>query len=126
MLTELQARKALPAEKDYKLTDGCGLHLFVTRNGAKSWRLKYRFAGREKRIVFGQYPDISLIKARELREDARRLLRDDVDPGVAKRKRKITLAAEQLETFEKLARAWHALQKSRWAAVHAADVLSSL
>ncbi|WOK36741.1 Arm DNA-binding domain-containing protein [Sphingomonas sp. C3-2] len=72
MLTDLQARKAQARDKDYKLSDSGGLYLFVTAKGAKSWRLKYRFAGREKRLVFGQYPEISLSEARDLRDEARR------------------------------------------------------
>ena len=125
MLTELQARKAQARDKDYKLSDSGGL-LFVTAKGAKSWRLKYRFAGREKRLVFGQYPEISLSEARDLRDEARRQVREFLDPAVEKRKRKLASAAAAMETFEKLARAWHELQKSRWAPVHADDVITSL
>lgn len=126
VLTDLQARKAQRREKDYKLGDAGGLYLFVTAKGTKSWRLKYRFAGQEKRLVFGQYPEISLTEARDLRDEARRQVREFRDPAVEKRKRKIACAAAAMETFEKLARAWHALQKSRWAPVHADDVITSL
>lgn len=126
MLTDLQVRKAKPREKDYKLADSGGLYLFVTRKGAKSWRLKYRFAGKEKRVVFGQYPEISLEKARNLRDSARQELREDRDPVVERRKRKLAAAAATIETFEKLARAWHELQAPRWAPVHADDVITSL
>lgn len=126
MLTDLQVRKAKPCEKDYKLADSGGLYLFVTKKGAKSWRLKYRFAGKEKRLVFGQYPEVSLEKARSLRDAARQELREGQDPAVERRKRKLAAAAAAIETFEKLARAWHELQAPRWAPVHAADVITSL
>ena len=53
-LTDTAARKAQPGDKDYKLADVGGLYLFVTTKGTKSWRLKYRFAGKEKRLVFGR------------------------------------------------------------------------
>lgn len=113
VLTDIQARKARPRDKDYKLADAGGLYLFVTAKGSKSWRLKYRFAGKEKRLVFGQYPEISLSEARDLRDEARREVREHRDPAVEKRKRKLVAAAAAIETFEKLARAWHALQAPR-------------
>jgi hypothetical protein len=83
MLTDAQARKAKPAEKDYKLADFGGLYLFVTAKGFKSWRLKYRSASKEKRLVFGPYPEVTLVKARDKREAAPRLIRDHIDPAVA-------------------------------------------
>ncbi|NDO83680.1 hypothetical protein CJP72_23910 [Citrobacter sp. NCU1] len=42
-----------PKEKACKLSDSGGLHLEVFPNGAKSWRLKYRIGGKDKRVVFG-------------------------------------------------------------------------
>jgi hypothetical protein len=65
MLTDLKARQAKAAEKDYKLADSGGLYLFVTTNGYKSWRMKYRLSGKEKRLVFGPYPEVSLAEARQ-------------------------------------------------------------
>jgi hypothetical protein len=53
-IKELQARNALPAEKPYKLADG-GLFLLVQPNGSKLWRMKYRFAGKERLLSFGAY-----------------------------------------------------------------------
>jgi len=50
-LTEMQIRKAKPAEKPYRLADGKGLYLEVMPNGSRYWRMKYRFDGKEKRAV---------------------------------------------------------------------------
>ena len=61
-------------EKDAKIRDSGGMFLFVTKNGAKSWRLKYRVAGKEKLLVLGRYPDVSLKIARKMREDAKRII----------------------------------------------------
>ncbi len=72
MLTDGQASAAQAGEKDYKLADANGLYLFVTRSGFKSWRMKYRFAGKEKRLTFGAYPEVSLEEARARRDRARR------------------------------------------------------
>lgn len=126
MLTDLKARNARPREKDYKLSDSGGLYLYVTTKGYRSWRLKYRFAGREKRLTFGPYPDVSLTEARDKRDEARRLLREHRDPAIEALKRRLAAAADMEETFETLARRWHALHQPRWTPVHASDVIRSL
>ena len=67
MLSEVAVRQAKGKDKDYKLSDAEGLYLFVTKAGHRSWRLKYRFAGKERRLIFGSYPELSLKEARERR-----------------------------------------------------------
>jgi hypothetical protein len=88
--------------------------------------MKYRFGGKEKRLTFGPYPEVSLSEARERRDSARRLLRDGTDPMVEAVRRKLRAPADHQETFEAVARRWHALHQPRWAPVHAKDVLTSL
>lgn len=124
-LTDTEARKATPREKDYKLADGGGLYLFVTRNGYKSWRMKYRFGPKEKRLIFGPYPEVSLKEARELRDDARRLLRDHRDPAIEERKKKMAAHAAAGATFERVARDWHEAQKPRWSPIQAKKVIQA-
>ena len=126
MLTDVQARKALPRAKDYKLSDSGGLYLFVTKAGFKSWRFKYRYGGKEKRLTFGPYPEVSLSEARQRRDDARRTLRDHRDPMVEVRKQRASAMARGEATFEAVARRWHENQRSRWVPVHASDVIRSL
>lgn len=126
MLTDAKARTAKAGDKDYKLTDSGGLHLYVTRTGHRSWRLKYRFAGKEKRLVFGSYPELSLKEARDRRDEAKRLLRDHCDPGIQAKRQKIAAVVRHENTFEKFAREWHALNVERWKPVHASDVITSL
>ncbi|MGI4880357.1 MAG: tyrosine-type recombinase/integrase, partial [Janthinobacterium lividum] len=126
MLTDIQARKAKPAEKSYKLADAGGLYLFVTRTGFKSWRMKYRFAGKEGGLVFGAYPEVSLAEARDRRDIARRALRDGFDPGLTKKQRAADTVVEFGNSFERVATEWHDLYKSKWSIIHAADVLDSL
>ena len=70
-LTENQAKNAKPLERAYKLADSEGLFLLVQPNGAKLWRMKYRFAGKERRLVLGAYPDLGLREARDRKADAR-------------------------------------------------------
>jgi integrase len=88
--------------------------------------MKYRFAGKEKRLTFGPYPDVSMAEAREKRDQAKRLLREQRDPATEVLKRKLAAAADQDGTFEAVARRWYGLHESRWARVHASDVLKSL
>ncbi|MFN3944582.1 MAG: tyrosine-type recombinase/integrase [Allosphingosinicella sp.] len=120
MLTEVACRAAKKAEKDYKLFDTGGLYLYVTKTGFRSWRWKYRLAGKEKRLVLGSYPEISLKRARELREDAARRLRAGEDPAAKAN------APSSAPTFEALARRWHEMQTPLWKPKHAAAVLDSL
>lgn len=125
MLKDTQVKNAKPAEKPYRLADGEGLNLFVTTAGAKVWRYRYRFHGREKTLVIGSYPDVSLADARQAREDAKALLRAGKDPAAVKKLDKIIGRQKVADTFELIAREWHELQKPNWVPRHADDVLRS-
>lgn len=120
MLTELKCRKAEPADKDYKLGDEKGLYLFVTRTGFKSWRMKYRIAGKEKRLTFGPWPEVSIKEARDRRDAARRLLREGKDPGDK------TLGEIERPSLRQVTTKWLALQADLWKPKHAEDVKRSL
>ncbi|WP_129792543.1 integrase arm-type DNA-binding domain-containing protein [Sphingosinicella sp. CPCC 101087] len=129
MLTELRCRSASKQAKPYKLHDEKGLYLYVAPSGHRSWRMKYRFGGgearREKTLTFGPYPELSLKKAREKRDQARALLRDGIDPGEKKRLESAPGGAAG-PTFDSYARRWHADQAALWKPVHADQVLTSL
>ncbi len=125
MLTDAACRNAAPRDKPFKLSDSGGLYLYVLASGFKSWRWKYRFGGKEKRMVFGPYPTVSLAKARQMREDGARVLRDGVDPSVSKRQRAAEQTALAGSTFETIAREWHESQKALWSKRHSALVMSS-
>jgi integrase len=103
MLTDTAIRRATPGERDYKMADSGGLFLLVTTAGGKLWRYKYRFQGQEKKIAFGQYPEVTLANVRVLHAAARRLLASGVDP-MAQRKAEKT-AGELL--FRQIASKWH-------------------
>ncbi|MFM7012157.1 MAG: tyrosine-type recombinase/integrase [Betaproteobacteria bacterium] len=87
-LTDAKCKSARPAEKDYKLFDGGGLHLFVTAKGAKTWRLAYRVDGKQKTMSFGPYPQVSLAEARKKRDDAKGEIRAGDDPMAPRRAKK--------------------------------------
>jgi hypothetical protein len=84
-LTELRVKAAKPGEKPYKLFDQRGLFVLVTPAGGRLWRFKYKRGGVEKLLTLGQYPEVSLKRAREKRDDARRQLSDGVDPTLKRR-----------------------------------------
>ncbi|OGT47180.1 MAG: hypothetical protein A3E83_01940 [Gammaproteobacteria bacterium RIFCSPHIGHO2_12_FULL_41_20] len=93
---DVKFRTAKPRDKDYKIPAERGLYMLVKTNGAKCWRFKYRFLGKEKLLSIGIYPDIGLGEAIEARDKARKLLANKVDPGLNKQieKRSAKLAAE--------------------------------
>ena len=84
-LTATEIKAAKPKEKDYKLFDGGGLFLLITKGGGKHWKFKYRFNNKERKISIGAYPAISLIKARAKREELKALIADDIDPSEKKK-----------------------------------------
>ena len=106
MLSDTRVRGAKPSDRQYKLYDGHGLFLLVTPTGGRLWRLKYRINGGEKLISLGAYPDVGLKRAREKRDEARKLLADGIDPSAQRQERCTAL----LETFEGVAEEWLELQ----------------
>jgi hypothetical protein len=84
MLTVKQIDAAKPAEKSYRLADAGGLFLFVPPSGKKVWRMRYRFEGKEKTLVIGPYPEISLTEARAKQSEAKMKLLTGVDPAEQK------------------------------------------
>ena len=125
-LTDIQVKNSKPKDKPYRLSDGGGMYLLVEPDGAKYWRLDYRHTGKRLTLALGKYNQVSLADAREKRTEARRLLDDGIDPGQAKRE-KVRLAAEQAaQTFEKLAREWHANKLPSWSEATAKDTLNRL
>jgi integrase len=126
-LTQLQVRNAKPREKAYKLADGGGLYLEVTPKGGKLWRMKFRqLDGTENRLSFGAYPEVSLIDAREKRDQARKLIAAGKDPARDRddAARHARMVAEN--TFEKIAREWHTAMLGQWQPKTAQDILHRL
>lgn len=121
-LTDTAIRKAKPADKPIRMFDGGGLYLEISPSGGKWWRLKYRYAEKEKRISLGVYPDTTLARAREKREEARKLLADGVDPGENKKAQKTVRKEVAANSFEVVAREWIAKQLPKWAPSQAKKV----
>ncbi|POM19890.1 phage integrase family protein [Burkholderia cepacia] len=105
-LTDVAIRKAMPRDKPYRLADGEGMYLEVSPAGGKYWRLKYRFAGREKRLALGIYPYVSLADARDRRYQARKALAAGFDPGAMKKAEKRAARIAATNSFEAVALSW--------------------
>lgn len=121
-LTDTAIRGVKPASKPQKLFDGNGLFLFIAPSGAKSWRVKYRFQGREKLLTLGTYPQLSLKEAREACAAAKKQLSGGTDPSAEKKLK----ARSAQNSFEAVAREWHANQTPGWTARYAEDVLERI
>lgn len=109
MLSDTQIRSTKPSDKPIRLRDERGLYLEVTPSGGRWWRLKYRFAGKEKLLSMGTYPDTTLKAARDKRDRARELLAEGVDPSNARRAEKASRSTAMVNGFEAVAREWHAV-----------------
>ena len=121
-LIDTKVRTVKPTQKPKKNFDGGGLFLLVTPAGGKLWNFKYRFDGKEKKLAFGAYPDISLAEARQKREQARSLLANGADPSVTKKAQKAA-NTQETETFEIVAREWHTKFAPSWASCHANKII---
>ena len=124
-LSDVAIRKAKPRLKPFKLSDGGGLFLLVQPSGGKWWRYKYRYAGKEKSLALGSYPEVTLAEAREMHLKARKLLAAGKDPSQVKKeaRRQIMLSSQQ--SFEVVAREWHTNRRNNWSEIHAKKLMKS-
>lgn len=122
-LTDTAIRKAKPAEKPQKLTDGAGLYLLLNPNGSRWWRFDYRFDGKRKTLSMGTYPETTLAGAREKRDLARGQLQSGIDPGTHRKATKAAGEERAANSFSVIAEEWLAkqqnmspatLEKARW------------
>jgi integrase len=123
-LSDITVRKAAPEGKPYKLADGKGLTILVEPTGAKRWRFRYRFAGKEKMISLGTYPEVSLSQVRQRRDEARALIAQNIDPSAKRQAEKKAKASAEANSFEAIAREWYSMKRASWAESHATRVLS--
>jgi len=133
-LTDPAVRNAKPGfkptgeatDKPYRLADGAGMYLEIYPNDSRYWRLKYRFAGKEKRLALGVYPEVSLKEARKRRDEARKLLDNGLDPSQARQAERRARKLSADSSFEAVAREWYEKQVHTWVKTHANDVLRRL
>jgi integrase len=125
-LTDVKCRTAKGQSNPRKLSDGGGLHLLVNADGAKYWRLAYRWHGKQRTLALGVYPAVGLMEARAARVDAKRSLATNVDPSQVKRERKRAARVATGNTFEAVAREWHENWKNARTPYYACQILRRL
>ena len=125
-LTDTAIRNAKPRAKPYKMFDERGLFLLVSPKGGKWWRFKYRFDGKEKQISLGVYPDVSLKNARERRDEARKLIANDIDPSENRKAKRAAKEERAGNSFEVVAREWFAKYYTTWVPIHADRIIRGL
>ena len=103
-INDTQIKNAKPKDKNYKLIDGQGLYVLVKTNGSKLWRFNYKFDGKEQTYSIGSYPEISLLNARQKREELRAKVANGVNPSKEKQEQKQIQAAKIENTFEQVSR----------------------
>lgn len=105
-LTFTAINAAKPKSKPYKLTDERGLYLMVMPTGGRLWRMNYRYDNKQKTLSFGKFPDLSLAKAREVRDIAREALALGLDPAEERKAREREARAKRSETFKIISEEW--------------------
>lgn len=124
MLTVKQIYAAKPKDKAYRLADAGGLFLFVPPSGKKVWRMRYRFDGKEKTLVIGPYPEVSLTEARSKQSEAKMKLLVDVDPGEQKQAVKKQEKKAAADTFSDIFNEWHSHKSKVWSIGYADEIKS--
>jgi integrase len=125
-LSTAKIQNATAQKKTVRLFDGRGLYLEIAPTGSRWWRFKYRFAGMEKRISLGVYPDVGLKKARNRRDEMRKLVADGIDPSAARKQQKLMALDATANTFEAVAREWFEKHSANWEASYSVKLLARL
>ena len=137
MLTHIQIASAKPSAKPFNLSDSQGLFLTVQPNGSKLWRLSYRYLGRQKTLLLGPWPEVTLADARVRRDEARKQIAAGLDPAQEKKRARVTEKIAAANTFKDVAEEWVAkcereeraaitLDKIRWLLGMAYPMIGSL
>lgn len=105
-LQAVSLRRIKPTDKTQTLADGHGLYLFVLKSGGTYWRYRYRFAGKQKELALGVYPDITLSEARKQHRLAYNLVADGIDPSEERREQKQEAIRNEGNQFANIVREW--------------------
>lgn len=125
-LTDTAIKAAKSADKPVKMSDGDGLYLLIHPSGGKWWRFDYRFDGKRKTLSMGVYPEVSLRDARDRRDDARRKIANQIDPGEHRKANKNARTDAVANSFETVAREWFTKMLSTWTPDHADKIIKRL
>ncbi len=125
-LSDTAIKNAKPGVKPMKLADEKGLFLLITPSGGKWWRFKFRFDGKEKLLSLGTYPEVSLKDARQRRDDARKLVANDVDPSENRKAVKAAKSERAGNSFEVIAREWFLKKSPGWVKTNSDKIIARL
>ncbi len=125
-LTDAKIRKIRASEKQYKIFDREGLFLLVKPSGSKIWKYKYHFGGKERLLTIGNYPEISLLQARNNQFEAKKNLMQNIDPSQLQRESKQKLKFKVANTFKSAVDLWHQNNSHKWLPHHAEDIKQRL
>lgn len=103
------------SERGY-YADGGGLYFRVSAFDTRSWAFRFTMLGKAREMGLGAYPDVTLMEARERAAEARRLLRDGVDPIEARKATRSATAAavSRALTFGQCVDAYIAKESPAW------------
>ena len=115
-LTNTEVKQSRPRPKEYNLADGGGLYLRVKPNGTKLWLFNYfkPFTNNRSNISLGQYPKLSLGKARDLRQKYQSLLVEKLDPREYRIEQEARGEQAYANTFEVVYCKWLKTKDSSW------------
>jgi integrase len=123
-LTETQIRNFKPLQKAYKKTDDDGLVLLIRPTGTKVWQYRYRFQKKANIYTIGQYPEVGVSEARQVRDKVKKLVRSGVDPNLSKKEMKKNELSKSASSFRTVAEDW--LDKQVWVPKHTKNIRSQL
>jgi integrase len=126
MLTDIQIKNAKPQKKSIKLTDGAGLYLEVTPSGGKHWRYRFRLGDKESLFAIGEYPYVKAAEARRLRDEARLLVKQGINPSQQRKTDKIAKQYERATTFESVASEWYEATTNKWSKGYSSQIKTLL
>ena len=125
-LTDIQIKNLKYSGKPMKLADGGGLYIYLAASGKKLWRLGYYFERKAKVLSFGEYPVVTLQRAREKRMEAKQLLAEGIDPAAVKKAAKEEQISEVKDMFRSIALEWFEARTTDFTEKHRGTVMYRL
>lgn len=137
--SDVTIKSIKPSDPRRRLSDGGGLYLLLfVKGGAHGWRVDYSFEGRRQTLSLGTFPDTSLAAARRKAAEVRAQVAEGVDPSGARKMAKAEVARRveserreatglpPLDSFEHVAREWHAAKRDEWSPGYGDRILARL
>jgi hypothetical protein len=118
-----QLAKPNPLRDPSSSRTNAGFSCLLKPNGSRWWRFDYRYAGKRRTLSMGVYPDVGLKDARDRRDEARKLLASDADPGQNRKAVKAAKMEQAANSFEVITREWYTKYSATWNASHGERII---